>query len=77
MFKHVIHEVSITSVLDRRRANANGYYPVRIVVNFQREKKYYTTGKVCSEEVEFLTYPAQRVKIKIKILTLRNGNNSK
>lgn len=50
MFKHVIHGVSVTSVLDRRRANSNGTYPVRVVVNFQKEKKYYTTGKACSEE---------------------------
>jgi integrase len=51
MFKHVIHGVSVTSVLDKRRPYANGDYPVRIVVNFQREKKYYTTGKICSEDV--------------------------
>jgi integrase len=61
MFKHVIHGVSVTSVLDRRRANANGEYPVRIVVHFQREKKYYTTGKACSEEV-WERMPATKTK---------------
>ena len=50
MFKHSIHGVTIASFLDRRRANSNGDYPVRISVHFQKEKKYYTTGKVCSED---------------------------
>jgi integrase len=67
MFKHVIHGVSVTSVLDRRRANANGEYPVRIVVNFHGEKKYYTTGKTCSEDV-WERMPATKTK---EIIDLR------
>lgn len=51
MFKHSIHGVTIASFLDRRRAAHNGDYPVRISVHFQKEKKYYTTGKICSEDV--------------------------
>ena len=51
MFKHVIHGVSIASIHDKRRQCANGDYPVRVIVNFQKQKKYYTTGKTCSEEI--------------------------
>ena len=68
MFKHAIHGVTVSSVLDKRRSNANGDYPVRILVNFQREKKYYTTGKMCSEEV-WDKMPTTKTK---EIIDLRN-----
>ena len=68
MFKHAIHGVTVSSVLDKRRSNANGDYPVRILVNFQREKKYYTTGKMCSEET-WEKMPTTKTK---EIIDLRN-----
>ncbi len=68
MFKHAIHGVTVSSILDKRRYNANGDYPVRILVNFQREKKYYTTGKMCSEET-WEKMPTTKTK---EIIDLRN-----
>lgn len=51
MFKHGLHGISIAAILDTRRANANGSYPVRVKVHYQKNKKYYTTGKTCSIEM--------------------------
>ena len=67
MFKHVINGVSIVAVHDKRRQYSNGDYPIRIKVHFQKEKKYYTTGKTCSEEI-WKRMPATKAK---EIINLR------
>ena len=50
MFKHVLHGISIAAILDTRRANADGTYSIRVKVHYQKNKKYYTTGKTCTED---------------------------
>lgn len=50
MLKHVLHGISISAILDRRRITSNNDYPVRILVIYQKGKKYYTTGKTCTED---------------------------
>lgn len=51
MFTHAINDITIASILDKRRACANGDYPVRIRVNWRKNKKYYSTGKTCALEI--------------------------
>lgn len=51
MFNYVIDDITIASILDKRRAYANGGYPIRIRVNWRKNKKYYTTGKTCTIEM--------------------------
>lgn len=68
MFKHVIHGISISSIHDKRRVNANGESHVRILVVHQRAKKYYTTGKICTED-EWKRLPQAKAK---DLLELRN-----
>jgi hypothetical protein len=42
-------QITISSILDDRRATVNGY-PVKIRVTYKRLRKYYTTGKTLSIE---------------------------
>lgn len=51
MNKYHLGGISAASILDRRRVNAQGEYPVRIYVHYNKKSKYYTTGKTCSPEV--------------------------
>ena len=37
--------VTVATILDTRRALANGQYPVRIRVSYRRVRSYYPTGK--------------------------------
>lgn len=45
MYKYAKDGVTVSSVLDTRRAKKNGLYPVKIQVTYKRIQKYYTTGK--------------------------------
>lgn len=45
MYKYAKDGVTVSSVLDTRRAKKNGLYPVKIQVAHKRIQKYYTTGK--------------------------------
>lgn len=47
MFTHTIDDITIASVLDRRR----GDYPIRTRVNWRKNKKYYFAGKTCTQEI--------------------------
>lgn len=51
MFAHAIDDITITSIFDRRRVCANGEYPIRIRVNWKKIRKYYPTGKTCTQEI--------------------------
>lgn len=49
--------VSIATMIDTRRALANGEYPVRVRVSFRRVRAYYPTGKSLTiDEWERLNY---------------------
>lgn len=45
MYKYAKDGVTVSSVLDIRRAKKNGLYPVKIQVTYKRIQKYYATGK--------------------------------
>lgn len=45
MFKYTKDGVSVSVILDARRAKANGKYPVKVEVVYMRKQKYYATGK--------------------------------
>lgn len=45
MYKYAKDGVTVSSVLDTRRAKKNGLYPVKIQVTYKRIQKYYSTGK--------------------------------
>lgn len=48
MYKYAKDGVTVSSVLDTRRAKKNGLYPVKIQVTYKRIQKYYATGKEMS-----------------------------
>ena len=50
MFKHTVHGISITAILDKRRMSSQGEHQVRILVIYKRAKKYFTTGKSCTTD---------------------------
>lgn len=45
MFKYSKDGITVLTVLDTRRAKASGLYPVKVQVIYQRNQKYYGTGK--------------------------------
>lgn len=49
MFNYANNGITIASVLDTRRIQNNGKFPVKIRITFQRVRKYYSTGKELSE----------------------------
>ena len=50
MFYYAKDGVTVSSMLDDRRANKSGMFPIKIRVTYQRIRKYYTTGKSLSTE---------------------------
>ncbi len=50
MFNYSHNGITIASILDKRRATKDGKYPVKIRVTFNRNHKYYSTGKNLSPE---------------------------
>ena len=42
--------IIVTSMLDTRKTNSNGEYPVKIRVNYQLVRAYYSTGKNLTRE---------------------------
>lgn len=50
MFKYTKDGISVLTVLDSRRAKADGNYPVKVQVCYNRSQKYYPTGKNLSTE---------------------------
>lgn len=45
MYKYAKDGVTLSSVLDTRRAKKNGLYPVKLQVIYKRIQRYYATGK--------------------------------
>jgi len=45
MFNYSHNGITIASILDERRATKDGKFPVKIRVTFNRDRKYYSTGK--------------------------------
>lgn len=45
MFKFTKENISILTVLDKRRPKASGLYPIKVQVVYRAVQKYYPTGK--------------------------------
>jgi len=45
MFNYSHNGITIASILDERRSTKDGKFPVKIRVTFNRDRKYYSTGK--------------------------------
>ena len=67
MFNYSNSGVTISSILDNRRATNDNLYPIKIRVTFQRVRKYYSTGKYITTE-EWGKLPDAKSK---KMLSIR------
>ncbi len=45
MFYYSKDGITVASIIDKRKANKNGGFPIKIRVTFKRVRKYYSTGK--------------------------------
>lgn len=61
MFEFSDNGVRVSAILDTRRKNKHGEFPIKIRVNFQRQRQYYSTGKALSEE-DWARLPETRSK---------------
>jgi len=50
MDTYILNGITIAPILDNRRKNKSGCYPVKIRVTYKRDRKYYSTGKSLSVE---------------------------
>lgn len=50
MFKYTNSGITLTAMLDTRKATKDNLFPVKIRVTYQRERWYYATGKYLSKE---------------------------
>ena len=50
MFNYANSGVTVSSILDDRRATKDNLFPVKIRVTFQRIRKYYSTGKYITSD---------------------------
>lgn len=66
MFKYTKDGISVLTVLDTRRAKADGNYPVKVQVCYNRTQRYYPTGKNMLED-EWSRLPNTKNKELIKI----------
>lgn len=68
MFNYTNSGVTISSVLDNRRATNDNLYPIKIRVTFKRIRKYYATGKYLSvEKWESLPDSKKKDMISVKV----------
>ena len=67
MFNYANNGVTVSSILDNRRATNDNLYPIKIRVTFQRVRKYYSTGKYITTE-EWGKLPDAKSK---KMLSIR------
>ena len=42
MYSYIKDGVSVVSMIDTRKTNNKGHYPIKIRVNHQRKRKYYS-----------------------------------
>ena len=49
MFNYSNNGITVASIMDDRRMTVEGLFPVKIRVTFNRERKYYSTGKTLSK----------------------------
>lgn len=66
MLRYAKDRVTVASVLDTRRINAEGKYPIKIRVSYNRVQKYYTTSKTATPE-EWGKLPTSKVRSLVEI----------
>lgn len=59
MFSYSKDGIIVSTMLDTRKINAQGKYPVKIRVNYKRVREYFPTGKELTKE-EWDSLPAQK-----------------
>jgi integrase len=73
MFNYANSGVTVSSILDNRRATNDNLYPIKIRVTFQRIRKYYSTGKYMTSE-EWKKLPDTKSKKMISVrLDIQNS----
>ncbi|WP_163318682.1 Arm DNA-binding domain-containing protein [Dysgonomonas sp. 520] len=50
MYSYSKDGITVSVMLDTRKVNAQGKYPVKIRVNYKRVREYFPTGKDLSKE---------------------------
>ncbi|WP_266202863.1 site-specific integrase [Pontibacter kalidii] len=50
MFDYSDNGITVSAMLDTRRANKFGLFPAKIRVTYKRQRQYYSTGKYLAEE---------------------------
>ncbi|MBD1396746.1 site-specific integrase [Pontibacter sp. JH31] len=50
MFDYSDNGITVSAMLDTRRANKLGLFPAKIRVTYQRQRQYYSTGKCLAED---------------------------
>jgi integrase/recombinase XerD len=61
MFTYSKDGITVASILDNRKVNQKGFYPVKIRVTYKRVRQYYSTGVSLSPE-EWEVLPTSRSK---------------
>ena len=68
MYKYKINNISVYTILDKRRRKNNGEFPVKVEVIFKRRQKYYPTGVDATEEEWESMWNAKRIKNKCVLI---------
>ena len=67
MYDYSRDGITVSAMLDTRRANAQGEYPVKVRVTYRRDRKYYGTGKsLTASDWERLEVTKSRALIDIR-----------
>ena len=61
MYNYSNNGITIASILDTRRVQNNGKYPVKIRITYNRVRKYYSTGKESTKK-EWESLPNSKSK---------------
>jgi hypothetical protein len=66
MFKYSKDRISVTTVIDTRRAKIGGKYPIKVKVSYLNDRRYYSTSQNLSLD-EWNKLPITKVRELIKI----------
>ncbi len=50
MYSYTKDGIAVSSMIDTRRANSKGLYPIKIRINYKRRREYYSIGQSISKE---------------------------
>ncbi|KAA6343595.1 Tyrosine recombinase XerC [termite gut metagenome] len=66
MYDYANNGVTVASILDNRKETKRGTYPIKVRVTFNRERKYYSTGKNLSV-ADWEKLPTSKSKVLLAI----------